>query len=254
MKKYLALSALLGLQLSSFSAMATPLSVDLSSWSSEGQGDWQVQTGNDAVRQSINGSPTVFFNSSLSALDAAMSGSISVRTSSDDDFIGFVLGYQSGELNSASADFWLVDWKQGAQNEAPRGLALSHVTGSPVSSTWDLWQHSGSVNEIARGATLGSTGWADFASYDFDLVYTSSLLQVLVNGNLELSVSAAQAGVSEFADGAFGFYNYSQSDVLYSGVIEQAAEDVAVSVSETTSIPLFALALAGLFGLRRKTK
>ncbi|WP_427981908.1 hypothetical protein [Agarivorans sp.] len=249
MKKWLALTALLGLHLSSFTAMATPISVDLSSWSSEGQGNWQVQTGNDAVRQSVNGAPTVFFDSSLSALDAAMSGSISVRTSSDDDFIGFVLGYQSGELNSASADFWLVDWKQGTQSEAARGLALSHVTG-----TQDYWRHTGSVNEIARGATLGSTGWADFASYDFDLVYTSSLLQVLVNGNLELSVSAAQAGVAEFADGAFGFYNYSQSDVLYSGLIEQAAEDVAVSVSETTSIPLFALALAGLFGFRRKAK
>ncbi len=65
-------------------------------------------------------------------------------------------------------------------------------------------------------------------------------------------MTAAQAGVSEFGDGAFGFYNYSQSDVLYSGVIEQAAEDVAVNVSESTSIPLFALALLGLFGLRRK--
>ncbi len=109
MKKWLALSALLALQLSSFTAVATPISVDLSTWAAEGQGNWQVQTGNDSVLQSINGSPTVFFNSNVSALDAAMSGNISVRTSSDDDFIGFVLGYQSGEINSASADYWLVD-------------------------------------------------------------------------------------------------------------------------------------------------
>ncbi|MCP5161486.1 MAG: PEP-CTERM sorting domain-containing protein [Hahellaceae bacterium] len=211
-------------------AFAVLLPVDLNNWQEDpgvaSNGTWTVQAGNDAVLQTTNGNPTVFYEDGANSRDVTLTGNIRVTTTSDDDFIGFVLGYQTGELYSSAADFWLIDWKQGNQagfgTTGLAGLALSHVTNT-TNLAADFWGHTGGVDEIARATNLANTGWADNTAYAFDLVFTANLIQVSVNGLLELSVTAAQAGVSEFSDGAFGFYNFSQSNVLYSGV---AAQDV----------------------------
>lgn len=238
------------------SVHAVPVPVDLSGWTSEGQGAWNVQTGNDSVKQSTNGQPTVFFESGSNSLNTALSGSIKVETANDDDFIGFVLGYQAGELSSSSTDFWLIDWKQLDQNYnggfAAKGLALSHVTDSTnVDAYTDFWRHEGGVNEVARATNLGSSGWADNTSYLFDLVFTSNLIEVYVDNILELSVTAAQAGVSQFNDGAFGFYNYSQSRVLYAGITES---QVTTTVPEPSVIALMGFGIFGIGLIRRKIK
>lgn len=228
----------------SWSNSASAGTVDLSSWIAEGgSSNWQVQAGNDSVKQLVNGAPTYFFEDGSNAQGTSLSGSITVETSSDNDFIGFVLGYQSGEHNSATADYWLIDWKQANQGAAAVGLSLSHVTNSTVTN--DFWAHEGGVNEVQRASSLGSSGWSDFTSYDFELVFTSSLIEVFVNGVKELSYSSASHG-SSFGDGAFGFYNYSQSDVLYSAI----SEDV-VAVPTPASLLLLLTGLAG-FGLTRR--
>ncbi len=209
-------------------AHAVPVPVDLTGWiengfkGNNGAGTWNVQPGNDSVLQSTNGLPTVFFKPGSNAQGTALSGTIKVNTSSDDDFIGFFLGYQDGELNSNSADFWLIDWKQGNQSGASRGLALSHVSGDianggnadPV-----FWEHTGTVSEVQRAANLGDTGWADFQEYSFDLIFTPTQIQVKVDGVVELDYAGS------FSDGAFGFYNYSQANVLYAGITEEELPD-----------------------------
>lgn len=240
----------LGLALSA-SALAGP--VDLTDWRAEGgTSDWRVQAGNNTVLQRRNGNPTFFFNpNQTSSQGRSLSGSITVQTRADDDFIGFALGYDSGEFGSASTDFWLIDWKQANQGAASVGLALSHVTSANVTS--NFWGHTGGVNEVQRGATLGSTGWNDLQTYDFNIVFTSTLIEVTVDGTTELSYSG------NFNDGAFAFYNYSQSTVLYSSIQEvdctvtpNAPEcQTTVGVSEAPSIALLAFGL-GLLGLGRR--
>ncbi len=76
--------------------LASAAPVDLTSWIAEGQGNWSVQSGGDTVFQSTNGQPTVFFEDGSNARGTQLSGEITVKTTSDDDFIGFFLAYQSG--------------------------------------------------------------------------------------------------------------------------------------------------------------
>ena len=126
----------------------------------------------------------------------------------------------------------------------------------------DFWAHIGGVDEVARATNLGSTGWADNTTYSFDLVFTSDLIQVYVDDVLELDVSATDAGVASYNDGAFGFYNYSQDTVLYAGITED--DDIIIDpppppppptgVPEPETLAMFALGLIGLALRARKQK
>lgn len=118
---------------------------------------------------------------------STISFSLEVATTSDDDFIGWAVGFDAGEGSDAAAEWLLFDWKQANQTksscEALAGLAVSTVTGALTST--DEWCRAGSVTELDRGATLGGTGWVD--------------------GTLELDLTGT------FPTGAFGFYTYSQA-------------------------------------------
>ncbi len=245
------------------SAAAQAGPVDLSGWVAEGGGSsWNVESGNNSVLQTVNGAPTIFFDPTASSSQGtALNGKIRVVTSEDDDYIGFVLGYQSGDLGSASTDFFLVDWKQGNQagggnyGFGSRGLAISHVTNA--SDDFAFWGHdsatgSSVVTEIARGNTLFDTGWNDNQEYAFNIIFNSGVIEVQVDGVTELAITPGDvSGISSFSDGAFGFYNFSQAQVRYSA-IEQAnctnspnLPECQTSVPEAPSI---AFLLVSLFG------
>jgi hypothetical protein len=199
--------------------------VDLSSWIAEGPGSWSLEPGNNGVVQGINGNPTVF-HSNTNSQGLELSGTIEVQTGFDDDFVGFVLGYNAGDLSNASADYLLIDWKQGTQGSfgctAEAGLSISRVTGT-LGNNSGAWCHESvnNVTELARATNLGSTGWADRTEYTFDLVFTATNVQVFVDDVLELDVSGT------FSDGSFGFYNYSQQSVRYAGITEEVVPDPA---------------------------
>jgi hypothetical protein len=220
--------------------------VDLSTWSvqnySPNAGNWVVQPGNTNVLQTFNGSPTVFL-SNQSALGTEIQGKIKVTTTSDNDYMGFVLGFGAGGFSNVAADYLLIDWKQGNQDIAKGGLAVSRVTGVGA-NTNDFWGHVGAVDELARGATLGSTGWVDNVEYTFGFVFTPTNLQVSVNGIQQINLAGA------FSDGNLGFYNFSQSSVLYSGFTQDALPPTNPPTHGVpdggASVSLLAATLAGL--------
>ncbi|NJC08398.1 hypothetical protein GGQ62_001396 [Polymorphobacter fuscus] len=231
-------------------AQAAP--TNLSTWTAEGSGgNWVRAADNNSVTQTINGTPTVFY-SDFDGQGVRLSGTIRVNTSGDDDFIGFVLGFNGGDLASTATDFLLIDWKQTSQNYngfAPAGLALSRVTGG-LRDNAGAWAHNPAlgVTELARANTLGATGWADFQTYTFDIAFTANNVRVLVDDVLQFDVNGT------FANGSFGFYNYSQSNVTYAGITDEILPPPASAVPEPGS---WAMMIAG-FGLvgaaaRRRT-
>ena len=248
--------------LASSTAFAGP--VDLGTWTSEENSDlgnisptsvWTVLNApaNDAVHQSENSVPSFFEEAGASSLGQSLSGNVTVETTSDNDYIGFVLGFNAGEANSGSAEFILIDWKQSDQSghcssTAVDGLAISLVTDTSASSggECDFWLHSGGVGEIAQATSLGSTSWADNTSYASALEFTASVIDVSVDGNLELSITAADAGLASFSDGAFDFYNCSQSTVLCSAI----EEDIA-NIPAPAGLGLLGLGLLGMRARRR---
>ncbi|PHS33159.1 MAG: PEP-CTERM sorting domain-containing protein [Methylophaga sp.] len=222
-------------------------SVDLSTWSANGSaGNWVLQGSNDSVKQTVNTTRPTFFHNGTDSQGLVLSGSITV-TGSDDDFIGFVLGYNDGDNANSSADYILIDWKRGNQLNGTAGLAISQVTGSldyGSHETNGAWTHTNNVNELARATTLGSTGWVQNQEYTFDLIFTSTLIKVFVDGVEELSISGI------FSNGSFGFYNLSQAGVTYAGI----EQNIAPAVPVPAALFMFAPALLGFMGLRRKAK
>ncbi len=199
MKLYNRLFYLLTLTaLSGFTGLTHAVPVDLSDWKIDGSGNWTLQASNNGVKQGLNSRPTVFFNDKDSQ-GTALGGTIEVQTQNDDDFVGFVLGYNEGDLFADTTDYILVDWKQGTQSGWDAGMAISRVTGSidagGTDVSADAWAHTGNVTLLERALTLGNTGWADNTSYLFDIIFTESNIKVLVD------------------------------DVLYAGITEELAPD-----------------------------
>lgn len=191
-------------------------------------GNWTVAASGLSVTQSVNGVPTVFYGDTP-IHNRRLEGQITV-SGSDDDMVGFVLGFQPGDSTNPNADYLLLDWKRATQNynfgapactpgsTALAGLALSRVHGVPTMD--ELWGHvdlntspcstaNDFVLELQRGATLGSTGWVRNQTYTFRIDYTPTRVKVYVDTVLQIDVQGS------FPDGRIGFYNFSQAGVTY---------------------------------------
>lgn len=242
-------ASLIGIAGFAASAFAAP--VDLSTWTREGTGTWNLQPGNNAVIQTVNGDPTVFYSDYL-AFGNRLSGTIKVGTTGDNDFIGFVVGFTPGDLTDGTSNFLLIDWKQGNQGSfgcsGDLGLAVSAVSAG-LGNNAGAWCHEGfGVSELARGATLGATGWADNTTYTFDIEYTSSNLKVFVDGVLQNDINGT------FTDGRFGFYNYSQAQVTYAGITTDVLPPPvgAIPEPETWGMMILGFGIVGASVRRRR--
>lgn len=262
MKKHLAIGALTISSIIALPASATTLHLDMSTWITEGRSNWSYDANSNSWTQNSNLFQTVLYDPNQSSINSALGGSISVGQTNDDDWIGFVLGFQSGELSSSDTDgFWLVDWKRADQGSSRKGLTMYQVT-DPLDNAFNRDVSDG-YREVARGTTLGTVGWELNTPYDFNILFDANLIEVYINDLLEISITASEAGVSQFNDGSFGFYNYSQDKVTYSDpflspvedvVSEERRDDLAgpTSVSEPGTIAIMSAALFGLMRLRRK--
>jgi len=215
-------------------AQSTP--VLLNDWVEEGldgNGNWTVSQDNRSVLQSINGAPT-FFVSPDTFINTTFEGKFSVRTTSDNDFIGFVFGFNRPIGEEDYFDFLLFDWKQGGQSIggrfAPAGFTLSRiegtVSGNLSSGNHPYWNHSDSTITVLDSMYADSLGWQDSLEYSFNLLYETGRIQISIDDDVIFDVEGT------FPEGRFGFYNYSQALVRYQGFtlneFPQANDDIAI--------------------------
>ena len=170
------------------------------------------------VFQAVNADPSAYISTLPAQNVGEIRMSIEVEDTSDDDFIGFVLGFDQGEFTAEDAAYILIDWKQETQDRDQYGVGLRGMAASLINGAvtpGDLQTHTGAAAELARAATLGDTGWVDETEYEFALDYTDTRLTLYVDGVLEFDLTAADFGLTSFPSGNVGFYNFSQEKVRY---------------------------------------
>jgi hypothetical protein len=254
MNKTLALT-LLTLSTTSF---AEVVPVDLASWTADsyvlgGQpaGNWVVAGDNNSVTQTVNADPSLFRNN-INQTSYSIDGSWK-SGGGDDDFIGFVFGYQNDH------QYYVMDWKAttqsyaGIANEGFRILKIDAASRSDLVLT-DFWGSNTGNSSILESSYGSDKGWVANKNYDFHLDFFTNPGEIAVQVK-DGATTLWNVVVNDltFTSGEFGFYNFSQAAVQYSG-FEQTGGTVVGAVPIPAAAFLFAPALLGFMGLRRKTK
>lgn len=234
---------------------ATAANLDLNGWIGFGGGAWTITHGGTSATQTVNGDPTGFVSAD-NYLNTEFNGKFVVQTTDDDDFIGFVFGYNSplaGDGNN-DFDFLLFDWKQAAQvasgYAADRGFNLSRVQGTITDYDPGFWGHTDDPGTFDVLDTLysgeGGYGWADNVEYDFTLRYEADRITIDINNQPVFDVTGS------FPAGRFGFYSYSQQDVRFHSFTATQILPASAIVPEPGTLALLALAAPALLLVGRK--
>ncbi len=212
---------------------------DLREWTSEGfPADWRPSDDGRSVVQLENGEPSFFVSPEIFDR-AVIRGTFRINTGTDDDFVGFALGYSAplSEAGDTPNDFDLVlfDWKQGNQTEGGftgfEGFSLSRIRGNvPDERRMEaFWGHQPSeLLEFLATDYSTAKGWRDRTAYRFEVVYSPTRIVVRIDEETIFDVAGT------FPAGRFAFYNYSQPNVTYGDV---TAEFTGVSSTTFLSPP-----------------
>lgn len=203
--------------------------IDLNTWVQEGeasQGNWIVDPTGTSVEQTINGDPT-FFVGQDNLLNVRITGRFTVNTAADDDIAGFVMGYQSPmgavtDLTAVDVNTIILDWKQLDQTDggglSQEGLSILQVNGTidftDYNGMWGpiFWGRDGAQPESnLLASNYNYPGWEDLRTYNFEIDYMASNITVRIDGEKVFDVDGC------YEPGRFGFYNQSQSNVIYDG-------------------------------------
>ncbi|HYG09275.1 MAG TPA: putative Ig domain-containing protein, partial [Pyrinomonadaceae bacterium] len=192
------------------------LPVSLAPWTVQQFGSggavWEQNATGDSVIQLHNSDPAMLL-SDFNLSNGEMEGTWRVDTSSDDDLMGFVFGYQN------SGQFYLFDWKQSDQPDglgfAERGMSLKVFNAPTPPDGADFWPTAGNG---ARVRTLyhNTIPWNDHTEYGFTLQFRPGQIKIVVKQG-DTVLADFTVNDTTYADGRFGFYNYSQERVRYSG-------------------------------------
>lgn len=189
---------------------------DLRTWSEAGYlgGNWNVSADGRTVYQNVNTTGAAFFLAGDSTINEIMRSTLNTNDNDDDD-MGYVVGYQD------SSNYVLFRWSQGGMS-------------SNFSGDRSIELYRGGVKYQLASDNVRFNQNVD---YSVDILYTTSLMRVFIDGNLIFDVDASTipvaAGSSAFSAGDYGFYNWSQGGVTYGDV--RTAPGSATDVTPTAN-------------------
>jgi RHS repeat-associated protein len=198
-----------------------PTPVNLRDWSviqydfnDQGPSQWELDSIDPTVVTQRRNADASIFLSDIVLENQSIEGTWST-TDSDDDYFGFVFGYQD------PTHFYVFDWKKSDQNDglgfAERGMNVKLVSANSPLTGKDLWPTTGNSSRV-QSLFHNQVSWEHNVSYRFKLeVYSGGFTIGVSQGDTLLAYVKIEDNT--YGPGKFGFYNYSQGLVNYSGFV-----------------------------------
>ncbi len=170
--------------------------------------NWQFEDEGLTTRQTAHPN-AVGLVSDFDMANSMIEGTFEVESTGDDDWIGFLIGYQNKQQH------YLLDWKQNYQGSAVRGIAFRKydnpiengvVTGQYWNNVSDSTFERLYYNDVAR---------QDLVEYKLQLSFINGTITADITNGVEL-VDSITVNDSTFTDGRFGFYMQSQERGVFS--------------------------------------
>ncbi|MCA9685615.1 MAG: hypothetical protein KC457_25780 [Myxococcales bacterium] len=143
---------------------------------------------------------------------ARITGFITVGTTNDDDFIGFVWGWQN--MNQ----FYLLSWKQAAQAgfgncNSPAGITVKRMDAQGAYTPDDFACPGDTPNStlLMTPAQTTTAGWIDNRVYAVEILYDLTQTEITITDTMTMGVVANFiVADGTYPSGQFGTYDYSQ--------------------------------------------
>jgi len=205
--------------------------VDLSAWHilqygpwGQGPADWTLSQSNTTATQQFNADASALMSDVPMFWDRIEGGVLKFDTT-DNDFIGFIFGFEN------SSNYYLFDWKQeteavGAANGLV-GMSVKVITADPqVVGSDALWSTFESNPALAHTLYHNSIPYATSVGYSFMLDFRPGDITIQVSTGTNV-LADIHLNDTSYPMGKFGFYNFSQAGVFYTGFNVQriAADD-----------------------------
>lgn len=202
---------------------------------------WQLLSSNDVICYSSDWKPSFFVNRD-SLLNVRITGEMFMSASiGDDDFVGFVFGYKSPTIGTATNDnyFYLFDWKKVGQHApeeyggflAMEGFSLCRASGlipsDPISTHKYFWGHELGNNFIPLAEKYGNDlGWEYDTNYSFELVYTHKKIIIKIDDEEIFNIDGC------FHPGLFGLYTFSNNGTVFRDIQIEQVYDISYSTDQ----------------------
>ena len=185
---------------------------------------WIISPDGHSVLQTANSSGSLLLgNDNLK--NVRINGTWSVQASDDDDYIGFVFGYQDEQ------HYYVLIWSQGtppAQHDgtynATTMLRVVAVHSAKPVDNSILFGDDEDNSTILYNNLESAIGWDNYTDYDFILDHNQGVFSIDIRDG-DAVVDSFVVQNHRYASGRFGFFNYSQGNVYYEGFAgEQVGE------------------------------